>query len=403
MRTSENLNKPVTPKSRRSRNPKGQPRPYRDGNRWKAPGHILDNQGNRYAVIGTGSTQIAAQQQLEKNKKKKLASLSISRTPTNLITASAYLRDWLERKKITSALAYKTAQGYESALNRWIVPEIGQLRIQDVQRNHIERIFHNVAHHNLSRSMQVQIKSVLEPAFRDAVDDGYLTQSPYSKIKLLPPKKSVPAFHDVQAVKAILKAVDLSRFPVRWHLAILYGLRQGEALGLRWTDVNLDAETPHIHVQMQLQRQTGKGLVLTSPKSFKSNRRIPLLPQTAKQLRELQQSLTYSRSLIGESLNPVEYVFTSPAGGPIDPANDRKMWVRLMADAEVMYLPLKSARATSATHLNNVNAAHSLLGHTNIGVTARFYAAVPLDNLLESISAAVVRFLDTPTLKRSNA
>jgi integrase len=59
-----------------------------------------------------------------------------------------------------------------------------------------------------------------------------------------------------------------------------------------------------------------------------------------------------------------------------------------------MYLPLKSARATSATHLNNVNAAHSLLGHTNIGVTARFYAAVPLDNLLDSLSLTAERFLN---------
>jgi integrase len=394
MQTSKKPNKPVTYSNRRSRNPKGQPRPYRDGNRWKAPGYILDNQGNRYSVIGTGSTQIAAQQQLEKNKKKKLASLSISQTPASLICVSAYLRDWLERKKVTSALAYKTAQGYESALNCWILPEIGHLRIQDVQRNHIEKIFHNVAHHNLSRSMQVQIKSVLEPAFRDAVDDGYLTQSPYSKIKLLPPKKSVPAFHDVQAVKAIIKASDLSKFPVRWHLAILYGLRQGEALGLRWTDVNLDADTPHIHVQMQLQRQTGRGLVLTSPKSFKSNRRIPLLPKTVEDLKNLRAAFNLSRRLNGPDWNPDLFLFTAPTGSPIDPANDRKMWIRLMADAEVMYLPLKSARATSATHLNNVNAAHSLLGHTNIGVTARFYAAVPLDNLLDSLSLTAERFLN---------
>lgn len=396
MQTSEKSNKAVSSASRRSRNPKGQPRPYRDGNRWKAPGYILDNQGNRYPVIGTGSTQIAAQQQLEKNKRKKLAGLSISQTPTNLITVSDYLRDWLDKKKVNSALAYKTAQGYESVLNRWILPEIGHLKIQNVQRTHLERIFLNVAQQRLSRSVQVQIKSVLEPAFRDAVDDGYLVLSPYSKIKLLPAKKSVPAFHDDQAVKAILKAADSARFPIRWQLAIIYGLRQGEALGLRWTDVNLDAETPYIHVQMQIQRQTGKGLVLTSPKSFKSNRRIPLLQQTVELLRELRSAFIQTRNVNGLIWNPEEFLFVSPAGTPIDPANDRKMWIQLMSEAEVIYLPLKSARATSATHLNNVNAAQSLLGHTNIGVTAQFYAAVPLDSLLESISNAAGKVLPYP-------
>lgn len=60
MQTSKKQNKPVTNLRQRSRNPNGQPKPYRDGNRWKAPGFVVDSAGNRYSVIGTGSTMVAA-------------------------------------------------------------------------------------------------------------------------------------------------------------------------------------------------------------------------------------------------------------------------------------------------------------------------------------------------------
>lgn len=394
MQTSEKSNKAVSSGRRRSRNPKGQPRPYKDGNRWKAPGYVTDSHGNRYVVFGTGSTQLAAQKQLEKNKQKKFASFSINQTPPELLLTSAYLSDWLSRKQLASGLSYKTLKGYESALNRWVIPAIGHLRLHDVHRVHLERILLNVAQNNLSRSLQIQIKSVLEPAFRDAVDDGYLLTSPWSKLRLLPPKQAHPAFHDVKAAKAILNSAASSRFPVRWHLAILYGLRQGEALGLRWSDIDLARETPQIQVQMQLQRQTGKGLVLTKPKTFKSNRTIPLMEKTASQLRALQDVFESSRRTLGSNWNPEGFVFCTPAGTPIDPANDRKAWIGLLDNAEVNYLPLKSARATTATHLNNVSAAFNLLGHSNMGVTSKHYAGNPLESLLESIKAASSKLLN---------
>jgi hypothetical protein len=65
-----------------------------------------------------------------------------------------------------------------------------------------------------------------------------------------------------------------------------------------------------------------------------------------------------------------------------------------MAEAEIMHLTLKSALATSATHLNNVNAANSPLGQTDICVSARLFAAVPLLNLIDSISVSWGKFLN---------
>ena len=388
MQTSKKQNKPVTNQRRRSRNPNGQPKPYRDGNRWKAPGFVIDSQGNRYPVIGTGSTMMAARRKLEQNKSKKLASFSISQIPPGLLKVSDYLDDWLNRNQISRGLAYKTTTGYRAALNQWVLPRIGHFKLHELQRSHIEGIFLAIASSGKSRSTQVQVKSVLEPAFRDAVSDGYLDKSPYLNIRLLPKKQSLPAYHDLKSVKAILEAAQFTSHPLRWHLAIVYGLRQSEVLGLRWSDINLESETPEIHIQLQLQRQTGKGLVLTKLKSFKSNRHIPLIEVTVEGLKRLREAFELSRTMHGDEWNPHGFVFATPAGKPMDHANDRKTWIKLLDAAQANYLPLKSARATFATHLNNLGASNNLLGHAALGVTDKHYASNTLETLQGTIQEA---------------
>jgi len=391
MQTSKKQNKPVTNQRRRSRNPNGQPKPYRDGNRWKAPGFIVDSEGNRYSVIGTGSTMVAAQRKLEQNKQKKLATFTIKQIPSHLLTVSDYLNDWLKRRELSRALAYKTVAGYRSALSRWVFPQVGKALLHQLTRTQVEGIFLAIASAGKTRSTQLQVKSVLEPAFRDAVSDGYLSKSPYANITLLPKKKSKPAYHDLKAVRAILESAKFTTHPLRWHMAIVYGLRQGEVLGLRWSDINLDADIPQVHIQQQLQRQTGKGLVLTGLKSFNSNRHLPLIDETLQQLQKLRDDFDFARSVEGPGWNPEGFIFFTPAGKPIDHSNDRKKWIKLLDQAQANCLPLKSARATFATHLNNLGAANNLLGHGSLGVTDRHYAAHTLESQLGVIQAAYDR------------
>jgi integrase len=72
-------------------------------------------------------------------------------------------------------------------------------------------------------------------------------------------------------------------------------------------------------------------------------------------------------------------------GTPIDPSNDRKSWVQLLADSGVEYKRLHAARHTAATHAANLNVASKMLGHSSIRVTADFYAAAPAKAMRESL------------------
>lgn len=384
MQESEKPNKFVKPK-RRSRNPNGQPRPYRDGNRWKAPGSFVDGLGQTHKVYGTGSTQAAALNKLAENIEKRKSELALSQLPRELVTVTAYCSHWLEEKAQSSRLSYKTKTGYKSALRKWIDPHLGQIRLNQLNKKHIDALFQTVAAAGLSRSVQVQIRSVLQPALKDAEDNGYISKSPFLNAKMLPKRSAYPDFYDIEEIKKLLAIQQCTSDWLRWQLALVFGLRQGEALGLRWCDLDLDAKYPKMHIRGQIQRQTGVGLVQEKLKTAKSVRSIPITPAVTEAFKELKQANDLALEVHGQAWNSMGYVFLSSTGTPRDAANDRKAWKKLVAAAGVRDLPLHSARHSAGTNAGDLNVASKMLGHSGIAVTADFYANVPLANMLESL------------------
>jgi integrase len=393
MQDSEKPNKPITTK-RRSRNPNGNPKPYRDGNRWKAPGYLTDGTGKTHKVIGTGSTQAAALKKLATNLAQRQSELSLAQLPKDLVSVEKYCLHWLQDKANTSRLAYKTKTGYESALKKWINPEIGHIKLNALTRQHIQKLFSQVATAGLSRSTQIQIRSVLQPALQDAEDNGFISKSPFKGIKMLPKTSRYPEFYDLHEIKKILDEAKLAGDLARWHLALVYGLRQGEVLGLKWESVELDNASTQLTISSQIQRQTGKGIVDTKLKTGKSQRTLPITNETAALLRELKNANELARTINGNTWNSNAYVFTSSKGTPRDPANDRKTWDRILKRAGVKLLPLHKARSSAGTNAGNLNVASKMLGHSGIGVTADYYANVPKE-IIHSVVMEVQRQLNS--------
>lgn len=392
MQNSEKPNKPITSK-RRSRNPNGNPKPYRDGNRWKAPGYLIDATGKRHKVTGTGSTQAAALKKLQANLAQKQSELSLSQLPKDLVTVEKYCLNWLKDKVSTSRLTYKTRTGYESALKKWINPTLGHLKLNALTRQHIDALFLHVAETGLSRSTQVQIRSVLQPALQQAEDNGFILKSPFKSIKMLPKANSYPDFFDLPEIKKIFVAAKAAGDLARWHLALVYGLRQGEVLGLKWESVLLDTEMPQITISSQIQRQTGKGLVDTKLKTTKSLRTLPITPETEELLKNLRTANQLAQSVNGTTWNAKNYVFITATGTPRDPANDRKNWTKILKQAGVKVLPLHKARSSAGTNAGNLNVASKMLGHSGIGVTADYYANVSKE-VMKSVVLEVERQLN---------
>jgi integrase len=185
----------------------------------------------------------------------------------------------------------------------------------------------------------------------------------------------------------------------RWSVALALGLRQGEALGLSWDDVDL--EQGILTVRRALQRHTSRhgcggscgqrsvadcperipgGLVLVEPKSRAGRRRVALPAPLVERLRSHRHDQRKQRLLAGSLWEERGLVFTQPTGRPIDPRSDWGHWKALLAAAGVRDARLHDARHTAATLLlvQGVNArtVMDVMGWTEARMLSRYQHVV---------------------------
>jgi len=390
MKTPAEPNKPIELQSqpvksqKKRRSPKGQARPYRDGNRWKQQLHFDDANGNRIYAIGTGSTAKAAQGKAKQNLEKKKQALAISEVPSHLLSCGGYFSNWLDNIK-QPHIAPKTYVGYQTALTKHLIPYVGSMPLQKLERKHIQNLFDQIVHKAKGRSSQVALKAVLEPSLREAYLNGYIQSNPFVGIMLKKKTSKPPKAFDSQQREAILQSASANGSLLRWHMAFLYGLRQGEALGLRWSDIKLQGETSEMKLTQQLQRQKGKGLALVPLKTSGSYRTIPLTNATVQLLQKEKIAQELANTVHGPSWNQEGFVFVTSLGTPTDASNERTQWKKMLKQAGVEYMPIHTARKSAASMNQNPAISQRLLGHTNSSTTMDYYIDVPQEEMRSSL------------------
>lgn len=175
----------------------------------------------------------------------------------------------------------------------------------------------------------------------------------------------------------------------RWSVALALGLRQGEALGLRWSDVDLDEGV--LHVRQALMRVTGKGIVFGTPKSETSKRSLAIPASLLVSLRAHRKQQNEKRLLAGDHWTDSGLVFTLEDGRPIDPSVDARRWRKLLAEANVRHYRLHDARHAAGTLLVaqgvDVRVAMAMLGHSSLKVTMRYQHVV--DQMIHQAAVAI--------------
>ena len=161
-------------------------------------------------------------------------------------------------------------------------------------------------------------------------------------------------------------------------VGLALGLRQGEALGLWWEDIDLNAGL--LRVRRALQRQRGGGLVFTDPKTQRSKRTLPLPAPLLTALRDHQQEQAKEQITAGSLWRGSPCVFTTPVGTPIDPRNDYREFKKLLARAELPSVRLHDLRHTAASLLLAqgfpARVVMEILGHSAIALTMNTYSHI---------------------------
>jgi integrase len=227
-----------------------------------------------------------------------------------------FLNEWLTLS--AKSVRPKTFDQCQQVVRQHIVPDLGMIKMKDLSSRQIQALCSKKLDSNISVRTVLLIHSVLRRALNYGVKTKVIILNPALAV-LLPKlkKKEMKTYSDSQ-VRTFLSFTEGSRFEVLYWLAVTTGMRQGELLGLKWSDVDMSRR--RISVQRQIQRLK-TGLEFSEPKSAAGRRMITLGASSIEKLRVHLKTQVGERQSAGDFWEENDLLFPSTKGTPMDPSN----------------------------------------------------------------------------------
>jgi len=182
------------------------------------------------------------------------------------MTVTEFMTGWVESKY--SDDQSNTQRFYRNAIKNHISPALGNIKASSLTTKSIESLLRDMAARQLGAGTIKSVKASLSAAFNDAVRLGDLTRNPMKNVKMpniqAKPTKPLPR-NDWERI--YIEATKDPYTHARIEIAGMIGLRPGEALGLKWSDLSVQEST--LRVARQVQRIKGRGLVVKAVKQKK--------------------------------------------------------------------------------------------------------------------------------------
>ncbi|HVC35336.1 MAG TPA: site-specific integrase, partial [Chloroflexota bacterium] len=296
----------------------------------------------------------------------------------NKLTVREFLERWLRDYVATRIPKLSTRASYTARVRKHVIPTLGALPLTKLTPGKIQELYRVKLESGLSSTTVNDVHRVLHRALVYAVKLGLVARNVCDATE--PPKRRRPemaTWTPAECLRFLATAQD-NRYHPLFATAIYSGLRQGELLGLRWTDVDLDAGT--LTVQQTLEK-AGTAPRFGTPKTKKSRRTVPIPAEAVIVLRAWKAEQNQERLLRGPAYRDYGLVFTVAGGAPVSRHNlCRRDFATLTARAGVPRVRFHDLRHTSATLLlaANVNpkVVSERLGHSGIGITMDTYSHV---------------------------
>lgn len=352
----------------------------------------------------------------------KLRKLDPDTATTNVPTVEQWLTTWLD-EIIVHKTSPKGLQSYRWAVHTHLIPHLGKRRVNELTPAHIMRLHQTLrakpkapgrGDGTLSSTSVQRVHACLSAALNDAAPFNYLPARGNPCEMIDRPRAAVAKLDELTAEQAANLLRHVARHPLgsRWAFALLTGQRQGECLGLRWSQLTLDPVLGAADVAWQLQRigwrhgclgDTGGspnirgekegtpcgrrfggncpdreldinrddyehevvegGLCLVRPKGD-SRKLVPVIAPLVAWLR---------RRHLEAAPTPHDLVWTRERGRPIDPRADWQAWLDLLDDCGLPRVRLHSARHTCVSLLYAMSVhepvIQQIVGHSVVATT----------------------------------
>jgi integrase len=291
-------------------------------------------------------------------------------------TLAAWLAEWLQDVKAHDDTRPSTLRRYREVVDHHLIPTLGNVMLDKLTARQVQRFLTSLKAKAAPATI-VKVHGVLRVALSDAERMDLVPRNVAKAAKPPSLSRSERRALTYEEAGALLSAIAGDRLEPLFVVLLATGLRRGEVLGLRWADIDLDAEV--LHVRQTLQRVNGC-LTIVPPKTHRSARPLPVSKLAAGALTQQRARQEEERLRAGEAWHDLGFAFASVIGTPMEPRNVNRRFEQLRSRAGLSWLRLHDLRHAFATFLLDdgveLRTVMELLGHSTIRLTADTYGHV---------------------------
>ena len=363
-----------------NRRGRGEDSIYQEGDRWRGVvslGYGLD--GRRVRKKITGATKAEVLRKLRDLRNELDSGLPI---PDDRLTVGAFLDRWVTRN-LPGQISDVTLDSYANTVRLHLEPAFGRTVLRKLTVADVDGLLAAKREAGYSPNSQRIIRAVLRRALHQAQREGVVARN-VAALSTAPRirAKEGRALTIVEA-RRLLDAVRGTRNEALLTTMLAFGLRRGEALGLRWSSLDWDAATLKVthgvkRVQnRELGREGQTRLMIGELKTARSRRTLFLTPQLVDLLRRHRVRQAEERMAVGEAWDDHGLVFPSEVGTPLDPDNVSHLFSRICRSAGLGHWHLHELRHSGASLMlaqgTDLYVVSEVLGHSSIAITKDVY------------------------------
>jgi len=291
-------------------------------------------------------------------------------------TLAEYVEQWFKTKV---NIAESTRIGYRRHLDLYIIPHLGHLKLHEITPLVLQSAINTLRTQVAPRTIEYA-HTVLHQALQKAVKLGILVRNPTEEVELPPKVKRAFTILSPDQMVTLCESEKGKRLYPLWLLLLHTGLRPGEALALKWAD--LDGDTLRLQRTLARKEKGEYQVIEQKAKTDGSLRSVTLSKSVLEALKAHRTSQAAQILAGGVRYKREDFIFSARFGGFIDPNNVRNRWKTALKRAklptDVRLYDTRHSHATALLNTGKVNLAwvSARLGHSSVTVTESVYARV---------------------------
>ncbi|HEY4001311.1 MAG TPA: site-specific integrase [Candidatus Xenobia bacterium] len=295
-------------------------------------------------------------------------------------TVGGFIEEWLTRGPELLNIRPSTHNSYCFVARSYLVPTLGRIQLLKLTARELNSLYASLLKDGKSARTVQYAHSVLHRILKDAARMDLIPRNPADLVDAPRAAKKELTPPDHQQLVAFLDAAKKDRLHALYVLAITCGLREGELLGLKWPDLNLEAA--ELQVRRTVYRVKGQGWVVNEPKTAKGRRMIALPDVAVEALRRHRVAQLEERLAAGPTWKDNGWMFPNTEGTLMERQNLVQRCFKPLLEkagmpATTRFHDLRHAMATMMLEDGaHPKVVQERLGHATISVTLDTYSHV---------------------------